>query len=177
MIAIWIVVGLIGFFVVFLAVMYALGSRLPVEHVTTARATLRAPQHAVWEALADVPGQMKWYPVITKIERIADRDGKPVWREEMGRNSFDMAEAVTEPPRRIVREIVDNHGPFTGKWEFVLEPAIPGPGTTVRITETGRVHSAIPRAFIHYLFGTKYYLKKYLNALAAKFGETTAVTD
>jgi len=176
MIAIWIVVGLIGSLMLFLLVMYALGSRLPVEHVTTVRATLRASQASVWEALADVPGQMKWYPVITKVERIADRDGKPVWREEMGRNSFDMAETVTEPPRRIVREIVDNNGPFTGKWEFVVEPASEGAGSKVQITETGQVNSPIPRAFIHYLFGETYYLKKYLNALATKFGESAEVT-
>jgi hypothetical protein len=93
----------------------------------------------------------------------------------MGRNEFGLEEVVVERPRRLVRQIVDNKkGLFSGSWEFLLIP-VPGSSTDskavkVRLTERGKVNATVPRAMMH-MFGEDMYLKKYLVALAEKFGQ------
>src|SRR6185295_2742840 len=118
--------------------------------------------------------QGEWMKAVTKVEKLPDRNGHTAWKQTMGRNSFNLEEVLVEKPRRLKREIVDVKGPFSGSWEFLLIP-VPGADPSrkavkVRLTEKGRVTATVPRAFMH-MFGEDMYLKKYLAALAAKFGQ------
>ncbi len=174
MIIVWILLPFVLFVGLAALILHLMGRKLPVEHTSFAVIQLRRPAAEVWAVIADAPRQTEWMKQVTKVERLPDRNGRTVWKQTMGRNSFNLEETVVEPPRRLVREIVDNKGPFSGTWEFLLIPVpSPDPSTQavkVRLTERGRVTATIPRAVMH-MFGEDMYLKKYLSALATKFGE------
>jgi uncharacterized protein YndB with AHSA1/START domain len=172
MVWLWITLGVVGLLAFFMAVMYVLGKRLPEEHVASAAITLKQPQGVVWEAVSNIADHKHWVKGLTKLERLPDRDNHPVWRQQMGRNSFVLEISELQPPTRMVGTIADEAQFFSGNWEYVLSPE--GAGTKVTLTERGRVKLAIPRAMMEYLFGKDTYLKRHLRDLAAKFGEKAA---
>jgi uncharacterized protein YndB with AHSA1/START domain len=169
MIWLWIVLGVVGVIALAMLVLYVLGRRLPEEHIASASITLKQPQAVVWDAISDIAGHKQWVKGLTKLERMPDRDNHPVWRQQMGRNSFLLEISELQPPTRMVGTIADEAQFFSGNWEYVVTPE--GEGTRVLLTERGRVKLAIPRAMMEYLMGKDTYLKKHLRDLAAKFGE------
>jgi hypothetical protein len=79
----------------------------------------------------------------------------------------------SEPPALLVRTIADEAKFFSGDWTYALAPD--GAGTALLLTEHGRVHVAVPRAMMHYMpfiADPSLYLRRHLERLAAKFGET-----
>jgi uncharacterized protein YndB with AHSA1/START domain len=169
MIWVWIAVGVVGLLLVAALVLHLLGSRLPEEHTAKASIVLKQPQQVVWDTIADIAGHKNWVKGLTKLERLPDRDNHPVWRQQMGRNSFTLMFSEIQPPTRMVGTIADDAQFFSGNWEYLVAPE--DGGTRVTLTERGRVKHAIPRAMMEYLFGKDTYLKRHLRDLAAKFGE------
>jgi hypothetical protein len=169
-----IIVGILAVLLGLIALgLHLKGRTLPIEHTSFAVIRLDRNAPEVWAVIADAARQPEWQKSVTKVDRLPDRNGHTVWKQSMGRNSFTLEETIVEPPRRLVREIVDNKGPFSGSWEFLLIPIPASEGNQavkVRLTERGKVTSTIPRAIMHF-FGEDMYLKKYLTALAAKMGE------
>lgn len=165
----WIVLGVVGLLVVAALVLHLLGKRLPEEHTASAAVTLNQPQQVVWDTIADIAGHKNWVKGLTRLERLPDRDGHPVWKQQMGRNSFTLVFSEIQPPTRMVGTIADDAQFFSGHWEYLVTPD--GGGTRVNLTERGRVTHAIPRAMMEYIFGKDTYLKRHLRDLAAKFGE------
>lgn len=166
---IYLLVIVAGLLLVAFGVLGVLGSRLPETHTSTV--TLEVPQarQVVFTLLERVEDMPSWVPSITKVERLADKNGLPVFRQHMGRNSFVTETAVHEPMRRIQRDITDDLGPFSGSWDHVLDEAGPG-RTKVTLTEVGRVKSPVPRAIMHYFMGEDMYLKKFAADLTKKCG-------
>jgi uncharacterized protein YndB with AHSA1/START domain len=152
-----------------------IGSRLPRSHVVSRERVLAQSPEAVWQAINDFEQLPSWNPMVKSVERLPDRDGRPVWRESYS-NSYKMTLAVTEadPPRRLVRTIADEGLPFTGGWEFVLVPA--EGGSRLTITERGEV----PNPFIRFMFclfmNPATNLEKHLGALAPKTGQSTGIS-
>jgi uncharacterized protein YndB with AHSA1/START domain len=175
MIVVWILLSVIGILALVLVALAVLGSRLPEEHTAAASVRIGKPPEAVWAVLADAASYPAWAGGVTKVERLPDRDGHEVWRQSMGRNSFVLETTRGEPPRVLERTIADEHGPFSGKWTYELRPD--GGGTVVRLSEHGRIRSAIPRAVMRHAVGYHLYLSKHLRSLAAHFGETGEVFD
>lgn len=155
--------------VVLAVVAWIVGSRLPEEHSASRSITLRQAPEAVWAVIADCEGHAGWAKGVTRVERMAEQDGREVWRQHMGRNSFVMETTTTDPPRRLVRSISDDHGPFSGSWTYEIAPA--GEGSRVQLTETGRIKNPIPRFMMRYMMGEDTYLKMHLKSLGKKFGE------
>lgn len=158
---------------VFGVVLTLLGRRLPVEHVATVRVTLRAPVEKAFGLVDDVSCHPSWAPGATAVERVPEVDGCEAWRYRMGRNAFVLVTTAREPGRRIERTITDDHGPFSGSWAYVF--ASEGGGSTVTLTERGRIEPAMPRAILRYLVGESYYPKKHLRGLAKALGEDAAI--
>ncbi len=154
--------------------LHMMGRKLPAEHTAFGVITLANSAEEVWDVIADVKRQPEWMKSVTNVEKLPDRNGHTVWKQSMGRNSFGLEEVAVERPRRLKREIVDNaKGMFSGSWEFLIIP-VPGAAgksaVKVRLTERGKVHATVPRAIMH-MFGEDMYLKKYLAALAGRFGQ------
>lgn len=164
--------GLFGLIVLFSVVAWIAGSRLPEEHTASRAITLRQSPEAVWAVIEDCERYPEWSPNVTRVERVADDGGSEAWRLHMGRNSFVTRTTVSDPPRRLTRTISDDHGPFSGSWTYEVAPAAGDvEGVAVRLTETGRIKSPIPRFIMRYLVGEDAYLKANLRNLGRKFGE------
>jgi uncharacterized protein YndB with AHSA1/START domain len=169
MLWVWIGVGVVAVLVVLVAVMCAIGSRLPEEHVAGVTLRLKQPPEAVWAVIADTAGYAAWAPGVTRVERLADRDGHEAWRQHMGRNSFVLETTRSDRGRLLVRTIADDHKMFSGRWEYAIAPEVGG--CAVTLTEYGRIPSPLPRFMMRYLFSETMYVRKHLAGLAKKFGE------
>lgn len=165
----YILMTLFGLLIVAIGVLGILGSRLPETHVAIASIELAAPPQKVWDRINDMESFPSWVPEMTKMERLPDENGKQVWRQTSGRNVFTTVNEVWNPPKRVLRTIKDEKGPFSGSWDHVIEDLDNG-RSKLSITETGKIPSAIPRAILHYCFGETYYLQKFLDAVKARIG-------
>jgi hypothetical protein len=171
----YILLTLAGQVITLVGVLGVLGSRLDEKHTSSASVQVAAAPAAVWATINDMEDFPSWIPGFTKMERLPDENGKLVWRQRMGRNSFVTNNDVFEPPDaqgrpRVLRTIKDDHGPFSGSWDHVVEPAPSGGGSVLTVTETGIIKSAIPRAIMRYVIGEDFYLKKFLSAVKKKMG-------
>jgi uncharacterized protein YndB with AHSA1/START domain len=160
------VVGLL-FFVAGVLGMY--GSMLPATHTASVSVVVNAPREKVWELINSAEKFPEWLKDITKVEMLPEQDGKRVFRQHMGRNSFVLVETVSEAPSRVRRTITDDNGPFSGSWDHVLEDAGNGQ-TKLTVHEEGTIKSAIPRAMMKLFFGYDYYLKRMAVEMKGKLG-------
>lgn len=163
----YIIITLLGLFFVLFGVLGILGSRLPETHVATQSIQINAPAAEVYGWIERFEEMSTWVPEITKVDRLADVDGKPVYLQKMGRNSFTTTTSIAEPPSRILRSITDNSASFYGSWDHVIEPVGEG-ACRLTLTETGTITSPIPRAILRYIIGEDFYLKKFLGHVQRK---------
>src|SRR5947209_7696546 len=89
------------------------GALLPEKHAATRQARYRQKPEVIWEAVANDKG-----------------DESLTYRIE-----------ETDPPRRLVRRVIDPHHNFGGTWTYRIEP-VPE-GSMLRITENGEVYNPI----------------------------------
>lgn len=165
----WGAVGLLGAGALLLAAMAVVGSFVPTDHVASVSVVVKQPPEAVFDLLADAAGHASWAEGVTGVEALPPVDGRPAWRQRMGRNSFVLVTTRSERPTALVREIRDDHGPFSGRWEYRLSPE--GDGCRLSLTEHGHVRGAIPRCVMRYMVGYELYIRKHLASVARRFGE------
>lgn len=119
MLFIWIVLGLIGLVVLVVAI----GFSLPERFTGSSSVMLAAPAEAVWEALHDVHKHPMTGKMMRSIETQPDRDGLPVWVEDMGHGErITVTTTDSDRPRRLVREMRSAAIPMTSRWEYSFEP-------------------------------------------------------
>jgi uncharacterized protein YndB with AHSA1/START domain len=143
-----------------------IGALRPATHVARHVVVLAAGPDRVWAEIADVERQPEWVPEIAKVERLPDRDGKPSYREHFGGFEATTVIAESDPPRRLVKEILPT-GPFYGSWTWEL--AAEGEGTRLTITEQGTVPNPLFRAMMIFHDNTKA-AREYADALARRLG-------
>ena len=150
-----------------------IGVFLPKGHRATLSLVTDAPAEQVWELISDFEKAPSWRTELTGIERLADQDGKPVWKE-IRRDGWGMALKVEEQAAltRQVTRIADPKAPFGGTWTF--EIAREGSVTRVRITEEGEVYNPAFR-FMSKFMDQSATIRAYLRALAAKLGGTERI--
>src|SRR5688572_29953791 len=119
--AFWILIS-VGIVVGALLAIFVVGLFLPSSHHVARSLTLKQTPDAVWQVITDFANVPRWHPEVIKVERVADKNGREVWKETY-RGNYGLILATTEctPPTRLVRSITDESGPFTGRWEFALE--------------------------------------------------------
>jgi hypothetical protein len=159
-----------------LVLICAIGILLPRYHQVRRRVEIKQTPETVWQTLTDFAAVPGWHAQILKVERMDDRDGHEVWRETLqGEYTMTMETTEATPPRRLVRHIADEKGPFAGRWEFDLTPTTDG--CRVTITEFGDIANPFFRCMARLLMNPALYLEMYLAALAKKFGEEPAITE
>ncbi len=110
-----------------------------------------------------------WRSDVASVTSLGDRNGKPVWQENYkDGNTVALMTTESKPPKRMVREIAEE-GPFSGRWEIDIQPT--PEGSTVTITEVGKVPNPIFRFVSRYFIGHTTFMERYLTGLAGKFGE------
>jgi hypothetical protein len=172
-IILYVVGGVVALVVLGVLVMWVLGRRVPEEHVASVCLPLSQTPEAAWGVIADVGRHAEWAAGVTRVVRLEDRGGLEAWRQHMGRNSFVLVTTASEPARRLVRTIDDDHKMFSGRWEYELAAA-PG-GCRVRLTEYGRIPNPVARFMMKTFFDPAMYARKHLVSLAKKFGEAARV--
>jgi uncharacterized protein YndB with AHSA1/START domain len=150
--------------------MALVGALLPRHHVASRAARLQVAADSLWQALTDFAQLPSWAPEMTRVERVADLNGHPVWLHTGKRWSAPMEVTEMIPPRRFTLRIADPKLPFGGTWTYELAAA--DGGTTVTITENGEVGNPLMRFLSRVVFGQTSTLDGYLQALGRKFGET-----
>ena len=168
MLAVCVVVALAAFG----GTMAALGMFVPKWHVAARKARFRASRDEVWKAITDIEGFPAWRKDVKKVERLPDRDGRPLWKEHGGQGAvtFERVEAV--PGERLVGRIADPDLPYGGTWTYELATA--DGGVELRITERGEIYNPVFR-FMSQFFDMNATIEEYLKALGRKFGEDVAV--
>lgn len=157
--------GLVG-----LVILVALaGLLLPKGHTATRRATFRRPASEVWAAITDIEKFTTWRSDLSSVERLPDRDGRPVWREKGRNGTMTLEQVEAAPPRRLVGRIADKNLPFGGTWTYELTES--AGATTLAITEDGEVYNPVFRFLARFVFGYSATLEKFLRDLGRKFGE------
>ena len=86
----WIAVGVIAALVVAALV---IGWLLPEKHTASRHGSFQASPEAVWALMTDVEKFPSWRSDVKAVERLPNRDGRPVWVEE----GSSPSSAVTRP--------------------------------------------------------------------------------
>ena len=149
-----------------LALIAGIGASLPVEHMATRTASLKATPQQVWDVIAGPP---TWRPDVIRYEELPARDGHRVWIE-YGKADSKMTYEVVEsdPPQKLVTRIADPHLPFGGTWTYEITPS--AGGSTLTITENGEVYNPIFRFISRYVTGYTATMDRYLQALESRLG-------
>ncbi len=164
----WLLI-LAGAVVALVVVVGIVGLLLPKAHIVSSSRVVAATPEVVWETLTDYARHPSWRSKLKRVERVEDRNGHEVWQDTYeGGEQVRYETTEADPPRRLVRTIADVGGPFSGRWEFSIEPA--EGGTRVTITEYGEVPNPIFRFVSKFIIGHSTSMSQFLDALAAKLG-------
>jgi uncharacterized protein YndB with AHSA1/START domain len=159
----WIVLGVIA---VLIAAAMLIGWLLPETHRASRQATFQASPETVWTLITNVEGFPSWRSDVTTVQRLPDRDGRPVWIEEGSNGRITLAVERSEAPRLLVTRIADPDLAFGGTWTYEISPA--AGGSTLTITEHGVIYNPFFRVMARFVFGYESTLAAYLSAADAR---------
>lgn len=156
-----------------LLLMALAGSLIPKSHSATRRATFRGPASEVWTAITDIDNFPTWRSGLKSVERLPDREGRPVWKEISGHGPMTLEQVESRPPSKFVGRIVGERA-FGGTWTYQL--TVSGGATTLAVTEDGEIYNLVFRFMARFIFGYAAALETYLRDLGRKFGEDVKPT-
>ena len=175
--------GLVGWLFVVIGIILSLlflvvvtGMLLPKTHVVSRSLMMKAAPDELWPIISDFQNVSTWHPQVVQAERLPDHFGQEVWRESYKDGSSLKLETMESlPPRRLVRSIAHEHGPFAGRWEFDVVPG--EEGCRLTITERGEISNPLFRFIFCLFMNPAMYLEKYLKSLATRFEETAIAQE
>lgn len=168
-----IVLVVAGIIVALVLIVLVIGLLTPQEHHATRAVNINQPPQMIWDTINDHANEQKWRDDISNVTAAGERNGKPIWQENYkDGNTVQLLTTESTPPTRIVREIAEE-GPFSGRWEIDIKPS--GNGSTVRVTEIGKVPNPFFRFVSKYIIGHTTFMERYLKNLAVKFGDKPEV--
>lgn len=158
----WIVAGL-ALLVLIVAIV---GALLPKAHTASRTARVSLPPDALYTVLSDVAQYPAWRADVKTLERLADRDGKPAWIEDVSGMKIPLHFERMERPSLLVARIDGSDLAFGGTWTYQIAPA-PG-GSDVTITENGEVYNVMFRFMARFVFGYHATLDGFIKNLQAR---------
>jgi uncharacterized protein YndB with AHSA1/START domain len=158
-----IIAGLVG-------LLFATGALLPRTHTAASRIVVPTSIEIAWDVVRNIDGLAEWWPDMEAVSRLTDSAGRERWRQTMSGDVMTIRLSESQPPSRLVTDIVAEPGaPFGGRWVYSLRAT--DAGTEVTVTEEGWV-SVPPFRLIAWLMGHHRTLDSYLRALGTRFGST-----
>lgn len=151
--------------------MGVVGMLMPKSHRATRSVRLGVAPEQVWSVVTDFENAASWRG-LKKVERLADRNGHPVWNEVGRQGAMPIEIEVFEPPRKMVGRIADPHLPFGGTWTYEFSPE--SNGCRLRITEDGEIYNPVFR-YIARIIGYSATIEGYLKTLGKRLGQPVAV--
>jgi hypothetical protein len=162
-----ILLGLVLIVCVVGIVAYAMGARLPVDHVATVSGTVEATPAKVFSLITDITSDSKWRKDVKSVSVLSHDPGYERWIEILGDGTSMEFQAVrTDPPGpdgHATREVKLNGTSYGGTWTYSISPGPTPNETALQITERGFVHPPIYRFMMVYIFGMTSNLKQYLH--------------
>ena len=158
----WVLITVLALVLV-VALAAMIGSRLGQSHRTSVSKTFSVPPEVIWSAMTDVAAFPSWRAGVTRVERLPDRNGYPVWMEEGRSGKMTMAVERMEPPRVLVARIADPKLPFGGTWTYEITPD--AGGSRLTITENGEIYNPLFRFMARFIFGYEGTIQSYLSSL------------
>jgi protein-tyrosine-phosphatase len=155
-----VLVSVVVVLLVAFAVMYAMGSALPTDHVTTIATTMPASQERVWQMITDMKSQPGWRTGLKGVEPWPSTDGKECWLEVQNGMKMPLCADLSEPPMKRVVSIADTSLPFSGTWTYELQPKS-STESTLSITERASTRTPMWRFVGHYVIGEDTAIKQY----------------
>lgn len=147
------------------------GSALPRHHEVARAAVLEASRDAVFGVIADIEGMAAWRAEVREIQRLADRDGRPAFRETGVQGPVIYTVEEHRPPARMVLRVHGAGPGLEGTWTFELAPE--RGRTRLTITERGHIDNPIFRFLSRFVFGHATAVDGYLRALAQHLDQDT----
>ncbi len=167
---IWFLLALLGVLVAIPVGMTLVGVTLPANHTASKSVDLPASAETVFDLVSDFAGQPAWRKGLERVEPAVGPGGRPAWREVFqGGRSMTLETTESDPPRRLVRTIVDAKGPFRGAWEFTIEP-LGDDAARLTVVERGEIRNPLVRFSSRYMFGREAYLDLFLGEVSARLG-------
>jgi uncharacterized protein YndB with AHSA1/START domain len=151
------------------AIVALIGSRLPQSHRASVEQMLTAAPEVVWRTITDVEAFPSWRAGLKRVQRLPDRDGRPVWVEEGRSGRMTLAIQRLEPPRLLVGRIADPGLPFGGTWTYEITPE--SSGSRLRITEDGEIYNPIFRFMARFIFGYEGTIHSYMASLQKRLAQ------
>jgi len=165
----WIIIVLAGF----LILITLIGYLLPKEHTVARQAGFHQPPEVVWKTITDIDAMPSWRQGLKSVKHLPDRNGLPAWVEILDSGIIPLETLTLQPPSRLVVRIADPKLPFGGTWTYEITP-LPS-GSSLRIREDGEIYNPLFRFLARFFFGYSGTIDAYLNSMAKKFGEQSAV--
>ncbi len=150
----WLIIlgAAIALIVLLIGGVFAVGSRLDKQIMSSVSMSFDQPLETVWEAIADyernpVSGSMR-----SETIPLPDEDTGPVWKEDINNSVITVRTLVSYEPDRLVRLFEDSVVPMTSRVEYLLEAE--GEGTRVTMesittVQDGTWHVPIFRVILH----------------------------
>jgi hypothetical protein len=150
-----------------------LGLLQPVRHSITRSIRLKQSPETVFAAI-DGFETMSNSSTVLKVERLPDRDGKPVALVTLkwGHLRMVMTQLERRPPSRMVVRMTREEGRELGTWTYQITRE--NDGCRLALTEEGEMKNPFFRA-IGRMRGLDANLKQSLAELAGKFGQTAEI--
>jgi len=171
----WLIRIVIVLVVLILAIVVA-GALLPEEHHASRTLITKQTPQVLWDTINDHANEQNWRSDVANVKSLGERDGKPVWQENYkDGNTVTLITTESKPPTRMVRELTDLEGPFSGRWEIDIVPT--ASGSNITVTEIGKVSNPVFRFVSKFIIGHTTFMERYLKGLAGKFGEQPQFAD
>ncbi len=154
-------------------VLYVTGLFIPVSHVASSSVRLRQPVDSIWRTVRALEESASWWPAISAMERLPDKDGREVWLQRQTTGDLAMEVMESTEPVRLVMRIADDRLPFGGTWTYEIQEE--AGGSRITITEDGEIYSPFFRVMSRFFFGYHGTQESYLTALSQRFGETPTI--
>ena len=167
----WVLIVVLALALV-VALAAVIGSRLGQSHRASLSKSFPVPADVIWSAITDVESFPSWRADITRVDRLPDRNGYPVWVEQGRSGRMTLAVERLEPPRILVARIADPKLPFGGTWTYEISPE--GAGSRLTITEDGEIYNPLFRFMARFIFGYEGTIRSYLASLEKRLAGSTA---
>jgi uncharacterized protein YndB with AHSA1/START domain len=158
----WIAI-VVGTVVVVGIVAAVIGSRLSKAHRASISGTFPVPADVIWATIINSEAFPTWRAGVTRVERLPDRNGFPVWVEHGRSGRLTLAVERMEAPLLLVARIADPNLPFGGTWTYELTRT--PEGCRLTITEDGEIYNPLFRFMARYIFGYESTIAGYMASL------------
>lgn len=156
----------VGFLVLLIVIVLAIGATLPVKHAALRSVELNAPADKIWSLITGYADMPKWRKELLKVEMKLESDGQEIWQEfESEKQSLDFITLEQIEGQKLVRKIVGEKLNFGGTWTFIL--VADGDKTHLTITENGEVYNIMFRFVSKFIMGHYASMDKYIKQLEA----------